>query len=129
MTNETTPARKSTKPTAAELARKPVCTHCGGALPPRPEKQRGPRKQYCSDACKKARSHQRLVRGSAVIEWAQAWRRNRAQGPVATAAFAQLCQILDQFNAEDFEAGRPPADLAAARMLIGGSMFFDRQRR
>lgn len=127
MTAETT--TKTSKPTATELAHRPVCTECGGPLPPRPEKQRGPRKQYCSDECKKARSQRRLVRGSAIIEWAQTWRRNRAQGPVAQAAFAQLCQILDEFNAEDHKAGRAPADLAAARMIVEGTMYFDRQRR
>jgi hypothetical protein len=128
MTIQTAPARKA-KPTAAELARQPICTHCGGQLPPRPEKQRGPRREYCTDACKKARAAQRLVRGSAIIEWAQTWRRNRAQGEVASAALQQLCQILDGYNAEDFHSGRPPADLAASRMIVAGLMFVDRQRK
>lgn len=129
MTTETEarPTRKTLTP--AEVAHQKICTECGGPLPPRPEKARGPRRQYCTDACKKARSQRRLVRGSAIVEWAQAWRRNRAQGPVAQASLAQLCQILDQFNAEDLRAGRPPADLAAARMLMEGTMYCDRQRR
>jgi hypothetical protein len=126
---ETDAPRTRKTMTASEVARQHICTECGGPLPPRPEKQRGPRRQFCSEECKKVRKQRRLVRGSAVIEWAQAWRRNRAQGPIAQAALAQLCQILDQFNSEDFRAGRPPADLAAARMIMEGTMYCDRQRR
>lgn len=111
------------------VAHQAICTECGGPLPERAPGQKGPRKQYCADACKRTRSNRRLVRGSAIIEWAQTWRRNRASGPVASASLAQLCQILDQFNAEDKAANRPPADLAASRMLMEGTHFYDRQRR
>lgn len=128
MTTET-PAAKKTRPEAREVAHQAICTECGGPLPPRAPKAKGPGRTYCSDTCKKARNSRRLVRGSAIVEWAQTWRRNRAQGPVAQASFAQLCQILDQFNSEDSAAGRPPADLAAARMLMDGTRYFDRQRR
>ncbi|MFL6864086.1 MAG: hypothetical protein ACJ8DZ_13915 [Allosphingosinicella sp.] len=127
---EQTATTKREKPTPSEIARQPICTECGGPLPPRPEKAKGPPRLYCTVACKKARNARRLVRGSAVIEWAQAWRRNRAQGPLAQAAFAEMNTILDQFNAEDLQANRPPADLAAARMLMGPfERYFDRQRR
>lgn len=115
--------------TVVEVARQAICTECGGPLPPRAEKAKGPPKQYCSDACKRTRSNRRLVRGAAIIEWAQTWRRNRGTGPVAQASLQQLCQILDQFNAEDLKERRPAADLAAARMLKDGTMYFDRQRR
>lgn len=116
------------RPTASELARQPICTECGGPLPPRPPKQKGPGREYCSPECKKVRNARRLTRGSAVIEWAQTWRRNRGSGTLAQMAFSQLCNILDQLNAEDNKAGRPPADLAAARMIQTGTMYFDRQR-
>lgn len=124
---EAQPTRKTL--TAGELARQPICTECGGPLPPRPEKAKGPRKQYCSDRCKRTRNARRLTQGSAIIEWAKTWRRNRGSGPIAQASLAQLCQILDQLNADDFQAKRPPADLAAARMLVEGTMYFDRQRK
>jgi hypothetical protein len=117
------------KPTAGELARQPICTECGGPLPERAEKTRGPRRQYCTVTCKKLRAGRRLAQGSAVIEWAKTWRRNRGSGEIGQASLAQLCNILDQMNSEDHQAGRPPADLAAARMLVDGTMYFDRQRR
>lgn len=129
MTDQVEAPAKKAKPTASELARQPICTECGGPLPARQPGQKGPARSYCTDACKKARAARRLVRGSAVIEWAQSWRRNRAQGEIAQASFAQLCQILDQFNAEDFAAGRPSADLAAARMIVEQTRYFDRQRK
>jgi hypothetical protein len=122
-------ASKSRKPHAGEVANQPICTECGATLPPRPEKQKGPGRSYCPDKpCKKIRNARRLTRGSAIIEWAQTWRRNRGSGSVAQASFSQLCQILDQFNAEDQAAGRPPADLAAARMIVEGTLYCDRQR-
>jgi hypothetical protein len=117
------------KLTPAEMARQAICTECGKPLPPRPEKQKGPGRLYCDDVCKRARNARRLTRGSAIIEWAQTWRRNRGSGEIAQASLAQLCNILDHFNAEDVRAARPPADLAAARMLVDKTMYVDRQRR
>lgn len=127
MTNETKPTVKKALPTIAELARKATCPECGGDVVRKSAK--GPMPTYCSDTCKKARGNRRLVRGAAIIEFAQAWRALRAQGPVAQAAFAQLNQILDQFNAEDVKANRPRADLCAAKILVDGTQYFDRQRR
>lgn len=118
---------RASKPTIAERARERICPECGGAVVRR--SARGPMPTFCSDGCKKKRSNRRLVRGSAIIELAQAWRIDRGSGEIAQTAFQQLCAILDQFNAEDNGAGRPRADLMAAKILADGSMFIDRQRQ
>ena len=127
MTTNSTPKTKSAKPTIAELARKPICPECGGAVVRRSAK--GPAPTFCSPECKRTRGNRRLVRGSAIIEFAQAWRAARGSGEVAQGSFQQLCNILDQLNAEDNAAGRPRADLMAAKILVDQTTYFDRQRR
>lgn len=133
MTTPIQPTAKKPQPTVAELARKNVCPECGGT--PVRKSAKGPMPTYCSVECKKARGNRRLVRGAAIIEFAQAWRALRAQGPVAQASFAELNSILDQFNAEDAAwrgpngERRPRADLCAAKILIDGTKYFDRQRK
>jgi hypothetical protein len=51
------------------------------------------------------------------------------EGEIAQASFAEVNRILDQFNAQDRAAGRPRADLYAAKLLIDGTQFFDRQHQ
>jgi hypothetical protein len=57
----------------------------------------------------------------------KAWRIDRGTGEIAQLSFAEICRILDQYNAQDRDAGRPRADLYAAKLLANGSMFMDRQ--
>lgn len=128
----TAPARKA-KPTIRERAAQRICPECGGKVERKSTK--GPMPTFCTKECGKARSNRRLVRGAAIIEFAQAWRIDRGSGEIAQGAFAQLCQILDQFNAEDAAytspAGnsRPRADLMASKILVDGTLFADRQRQ
>jgi hypothetical protein len=118
---------KKAQPTIQELAAKRVCPECGGEVVRK--SARGPFPTYCADkACKKDRGNRRLVRGAAIIEFAQAWRVNRGSGETAKASFNQMCRILDQFNAEDHAANRPRADLCAAKILADGSLYMDRQK-
>jgi hypothetical protein len=123
-------APKKSKPTLRQRANEAVCPECGGAVVRR--SARGPMPTFCSAECKKERGNRRLVRGSAVIELLQAWRVDRGTGEIAQAAFQQLCQIADQFNAEDNEFRGPNgerrqrADLMGAKILDMG-MFHDRQ--
>lgn len=115
------------RPTVSERARERICPERGEKV----ERQspKGPFPTFCSKRCKRLRGNRRLTRGSAVIEFLQAWRIDRGQGEIAQKAFAQVCQIVDLFNAEDLEAKRPRADLMAAKILAEGTMYFDRQRR
>lgn len=125
-TLEAKPARRA-KPSISERAREAICPECGGKVERR--SNRGPVPTFCSPECKRTRGNRRLVRGSAVIELLQAWRIDRGSGPIANAAFAQLCAIADQFNSDDRDAGRPRADLMAAKLLADGTIYADRQRR
>ena len=122
------PARtRKAKPSIEERARIAICPECGGKVARR--SNLGPVPTFCSKTCKRVRGNRRLVRGSNVIELLQAWRIERGTGPIASAAFAQICQIVDLYNAEDLEAGRPRADIMAAKMLSNGVIYLDRQRR
>ena len=113
------------KPSIRERAAQAICPECGAPVQRR--STRGPFPTFCGALCKKARANRRLLRGSAVIEFLQAWRADRGSGEIAKAAFAQLCTIADAYNAEDNAAGRPRADLAAAKILADGTLFCDRQ--
>jgi hypothetical protein len=127
------PTMKKAKPTIRERAREHICPECGTDVHRRSPK--GPMPTFCSAECKKARGNRRLVRGAAVIEFLQAWRIDRGSGEIAQGAFAQLCQIADQFNAEDAAyrgpngEQRPRADLMASKILVEQTTYFDRQRR
>ncbi len=124
MTNA--PARK-TKPTIADRAREAICPECGGPVFRRSAK--GPPPTFCSPEHKKLYGNRQLVEGRAVIGLLKGWRIERGSGPIASAAFAQVCTILDGFNATDREAGRPRADLYTAKMLADGTIYADRARR
>lgn len=121
------PVAKSAKPTIAERARECVCPNCGGAAVRR--SARGPMPTFCSPECKREHANRHIVEGRAVIALLKAWRIDRAQGDIAKASFAEANRILDQFNAQDREAGRPRADLYAAKMLNDGTQFCDRQHQ
>lgn len=128
MTTETaTPRAKTQKPTIAQRARERVCPECGGEVVRR--STRGPMPTFCSAECKKSHANRHIVEGRAVIALMKAWRIDRAQGEIAQQAFAEVNRILDQFNAQDREAGRPRADLYAAKLLVDGTQFIDRQRQ
>lgn len=133
MTTTATPAAKvkKAKPTISERARERVCPECSGPVVRR--SARGPMPTFCSPDCKKSHGNRHIVEGRAVIALLKAWRIDRAQGEIAQKSFAQVCQIVDQFNAQD-NAYRGPngerrtrADLYAAKLLADGSMFIDRQ--
>ena len=121
------PARKTSKPTISARASERTCPECGGEVVRR--SARGPMPTFCTPECKKAHANRHIVEGRAVIALLKAWRIDRAQGPIAQASFAEVNRILDQFNAQDREAGRPRADLYAAKRLLDGTQFQDRQHQ
>lgn len=117
----------SNKPTIAARAAEKICPECNGPVVRR--SPRGPFPTFCCDEHKKAHANRHIVEGRAVIALLKAWRIDRAQGPIAQECFAQICTITDKFNAQDREAGRPRADLYAAKLIRDGSIFVDRQNR
>lgn len=131
MTTEAATPAKSSRPTVAERAREKVCPNCGGPVVRR--SARGPMPTFCDakgpGACKREHGNRALVEGRALVAFVKAWRIDRAQGEIARGAFEQICRIADQFNAEDRTAGRPRADLYAAKLLADGTQFFDRQHQ
>lgn len=118
-------APKSNKPTLAERARDRICPECAGEVARR--SARGPMPTFCSPECRRSHSNRHIVEGRAVIALLKAWRIERGQGEVAKEAFAESIRILDQFNTQDRAAGRPRADLYAAKLLADGTRFMDRQ--
>lgn len=113
------------KPTISERAREAICPECGGQVVRR--SARGPMPTFCKPECKRAHGNRHIVEGRAVIAFLKAWRIDRGSGPIAQGALTQLCQIVDQFNAQDRDAGRPRADLYAAKLMADGRLFMDRQ--
>ncbi len=120
-------ATKPPKPSIQQRGQDMICPECGG--PVVRQHARGKVPVYCSKEHKIAHQNRRTVRGAGLSALAQAWRIDRGSGEIAKQAFAQMVGMLDQFNAEDAAAGRPKADLFAAKLLADGTMFFDRQRR
>jgi endogenous inhibitor of DNA gyrase (YacG/DUF329 family) len=103
-----------------------VCPNCGG----KPERRsaKGPPPTFCSRQCKRSHNNRLLVEGRAVIGFLKAWRIDRGCGEIAQKSFAQVCEIVDLFNARDREAGIPRSDIYAATLLIEKTRYFDRQR-
>jgi endogenous inhibitor of DNA gyrase (YacG/DUF329 family) len=116
---------KTPKPTIAARAAERICPNCGGPAVRR--SPRGPMPPFCSDACKRDHGNRGMSEGRAAIAFLKSWRADRCNGEIAKASFAQLCRIVDQFNAQDFAAHRPRPDLYAAKMLATGTDFMDRQ--
>jgi hypothetical protein len=118
------------KPTIRDRANTPVCPNCGGPVVRRSTKGPVPTFYDAKGAgvCKREHGNRHIVEGRAVIAFLKAWRIDRASGDIAKGSFAQVCQIVDSFNAADAAEKRPRADLYAAKLLRDGSMFIDRKR-
>lgn len=116
---------KPAKPGIGTRAADMICPNCGGEVVRR--SNRGPRPTFCSPKCKRDFGNRLIVEGRAVIAYLKAWRIDRGQGNIAKASFGEICSIVDSFNAADREAGRPRADLYAAKLLDTGYLYMDRQ--
>lgn len=77
----------------------PLCPGCGAAVPGH--------KAFCEPACRTAFHNRMSKRGRVAMPLALAWRGKRGSGDTAKAAFRELCELLDHYNAEDRKAGRP----------------------
>lgn len=100
-----------------------VCPECGEPVILR---GKGRERVFCSDAHKQAHKNRRVVRGAPIMSLLQAWRVDRGKGPVAQEAFREVCAMLDTYNGEDHEAGRPRATVHARTLIEAGS-FVDRR--
>ena len=118
---------KTQRPTIAERAADRICPECGG--PAERRSARGPAPTFCSQECRKAHGNRHIVEGRAVIAFLKAWRIDRGSGEIAKESLAEVCSIVDSFNTADREAGRPRADLYAAKLLAEGTRYMDRQKR
>ena len=100
--------------TKAQYRVERVCPECGTAFGAGHVRQ-----IFCSPAHNTAFHNREKTRFTA-ISYAMAWRRQRGSGDVAKFAMAEMCRLLDQFNAEDLAAGRPGAvPYIERRMKLG----------
>lgn len=120
------------KPSIRERARDMICPECG--KPVERKSKFGPAPIFCAplpgakrSACQVAHQNRHIAEGRAVIALLKAWRIDRGSGEIAQESFAQASAIIDLFNAQDRDAGRPRPDLFAAKMLADGSIYLDRR--
>lgn len=104
----------------------PECPWCASIVPS--EKVRGEPKAFCTDNCRTSYNNKMKSRGQAVVALAMTWRAGRGSSDLSKAAYAELCSILDSFNAEDREAGRPPVSIRTGQIMRSGTRYIDRRR-
>lgn len=100
-----------------------TCPECGG---PVTQPAKGRARIFCKEAHKQAFRNRLAVRGKMLTGLALGWRVDRGSGPTAKAAFAQMCAMLDEWNADDREAGRPRADYYTGLLIEQGN-YVDRK--
>lgn len=101
-----------------------ICPECGETF-----SSNHPTKRFCTPAHKQAYANREAAQGKVIASLVKAWRQGRGSDGVSKAAFALLCPIVDAFNAEDREAGRPPASVYVKAHLRDGFQYQDRARR
>ena len=116
----------ASKPSIRDRVQERVCPNCGAPVARKHPK--GPAPTFCSKACKVDMNNRLTVEGRNIIAFVKAWRVDRGSGEIAQQSLAQICEIVDYFNAEDLRLGRPRADYQAAALLQSGLKYFDRRR-
>lgn len=107
-----------TKPLIRERAADMICPECGQPVERR--SKHGPKPVFCRPEHRKAFSNRMIVDGAGVLPYLLAWRIDRGSGEIAQASLQKVCQILDGLNEAAGKAGRPRADLYAAKLLAAG---------
>ena len=116
----------TSRPTVQDRVRERVCPNCG--KPAERKSPKGPPPTFCGKACKRDMNNRLIVEGRAVIGYLKGWRIDRGSGEIAQKSFAQVCEIVDLFNARDASEGRPRPDLYAATLIASETRYLDRRR-
>lgn len=105
-----------------------LCPDCGAEFVPASYQQ-----TFCSKEHKVAFQNRAAQEGRAIIALAKAWRASRNSKDASArgaACLSELSAILDGFNAQDREAGRPsPLQYAGTLLNDPRGKYMDRQRR
>lgn len=89
------------------------CQECGAPFFPARQDQ-----VFCGSACRREHHHRREARALPLYDFVMAWRAKRGRG-----GFAEMCQIVDGFRAEDRERKARHAEIRAefdAQQRAGG---------
>lgn len=100
-TAENTPTPSSPAPYSKFPPVKRTCAECSVAF-----ETKSRTKLFCSPAHKLIFHNRNAARGKVLAPLAMAWRGRRGGDDVAKRAFQQMNKRLDEWNAEDREAGR-----------------------
>lgn len=106
------------------------CPNCGKPVVRKPGP--GGAKTFCAPRCKVEYQGRAMNEGRAIIAFAKAWResRNRKEDrEVGSAALAELCNVLDSFNAADRAAGRPRTTEYVKTQFQRGYLYRDRSQK
>ena len=119
--------KRATGREISDRASDPICPNCGADVVRKSSK--GPPPDFCSTKCRKEFWNRANSEGRALVSFVKAWRISWGKGPIGKAAMSEMSSIADQLNEADRLAGRPPADLHAAKMLDSGTLYMDRKKR
>lgn len=107
------------------------CPECGGEFTA--SGKQGKARVFCCPEHKQAHANRMTVRGKQLAKIALGWRQTRGSGDLGKFLFGEMTTMLDDWNAQDLEAGRMKAgDYAAlvcefdARNPSWSSRYFDR---
>jgi hypothetical protein len=90
-----------------------ICAECGVEF--EANGSRGKPRMFCTETHKQVHANRRASRGKSLMVVAQAWRKARGSGEAGKFFFQELCEMLDNFNAQDLAAKRmDPVDYAKA---------------
>lgn len=99
-----------------------ICPECGVSF-----HTTHPTKRFCSNEHRQAFANREAAEGKVIASYAKAWRLKRGGKGVGKEAFAELCRILDDFNARDRAEGRPPVTGYVSTLLASGYTAADRR--
>lgn len=80
------------------------CQECGAPFYPARQDQ-----VFCAAVCRREHHHRREGRATQLYDFAMDWRAKRGRG-----GFAEMCQIIDGFRAEDRARKAKHAEIRAA---------------